>query len=179
MPAEERGIANTDHAGYTSRCNLTAISVTPQLPAPIERPRTRERLLQYLTPGLAALLVASLFTLAFFGLIQSRDARLRDAERTTRILSQIVEQRATAMLQTVDQTLRSASEMWQQVPAMRDPAGPAMHLLLAQKISQLPHARSLFVLDARAMLLQDSGPYPAASADFSDREFFNWHRLHV
>ena len=153
--------------------------MTPQLPAAIERPRAHERLLQYLIPGLAALLIVSLFTLAFFSLIESRDARLRDAERTTQILSQLVEQRTAAMLQSVDQTLRSATEMWQQVPAIREPAGLAMHLLLAQKITQLPYARSMFVLDARGMLLQDSDLYPAASADFSDREFFNWHRSHA
>ena len=127
--------------------------MTPQLPAASERPLARERLLLYLIPGLAALLVVTLFTLAFFSLVKSRDASLRDAERTTRDLAQIVEQRTARMLQSVDQTLRSAGDMWQQIPALRDPAGAGMHTLLAQKVAQLPNVRTLFVLDARGMLV--------------------------
>ena len=96
---------------YTSHRDLTAISVTPQPPAAIDRPRARKRLLIYLVPGLAALLVATLFTLAFFTLAKSRDASLRDAERTTRNLVQIVEQRSTRMLQSMDMTLRSAADV--------------------------------------------------------------------
>ena len=152
--------------------------MTPQLPAAIKRPRERERLLLCLIPGLAALLVVTLFTLAFLTLAKSRDASLRDAERTSRNLAQIVEQRTARMLQSVDQTLRGAGDMWQQIPALRDPAGAAMHTLLAQKIAQLPYARTLFVLDARGMLMQDSDLHPAAPRDFSDREYFNWHRSH-
>jgi diguanylate cyclase (GGDEF)-like protein/PAS domain S-box-containing protein len=144
----------------------------------IERPRKRERLLLYLIPALAALLVATLFTLAFLTLAKSRDASLRDAERTTRNLAQIVEQRTAGMLQSVDTTLRSVGDMWQQMPALRDPAGAGMHTLLAQKIAQLPYARTLFVLDARGVLVHDSAMHPAAPRDFSDREIFNWHRSH-
>ena len=171
------GIANAQHPGYTHARDLTAISVTPQPAAAIERPR--ERFLLYLIPGLAALLVVTLFTLAFFTLAKSRDASLRDAERTTRNLAQIVEQRTARMLQSVDAALRSASDAWQQVAALRDPAGAAMHTLLAQKIAQLPHARTLFVLDAHGILVHDSDLHPAAPRDFSDREYFNWHRSHA
>ncbi|MBI3529956.1 MAG: EAL domain-containing protein [Betaproteobacteria bacterium] len=152
--------------------------MTPQPPAAIERPRERERLLLYLIPGLAALLVVTLFTLAFLALAKSRDASLRDAERTTRNLAQIVEQRTAAMLQSVDATLRGLGEMWLQMPALRDPAGAGMHTLLAQKLGQLPNARTLFVLDARGMLVQDSDIHPVAPRDFSDRDYFNWHRSH-
>jgi diguanylate cyclase (GGDEF)-like protein/PAS domain S-box-containing protein len=150
--------------------------VTPQPPAAIERPR--ERLLLYLIPGLAALLIATLFTLAFLTLAKSRDASLRDAERTTRNLAQIVEQRTAGMLQSADATLRALGEMWLQIPALRDPGSPGMHALLAQKLGQLPNARTLFVLDARGVVVQDSDMHPAAPRDFSDREIFKWHRSH-
>ena len=152
--------------------------MTPKPPAIIDRPRERERLLLFLIPGLAALLVVTLFALAFLTLVKSRDASLRDAERTSRNLVQIVEQGTARMLQSVDTALRSAADMWQQVPALRDPAGTGMHNLLAQKIAQLPHARTLFVLDARGMLVHDSDLHPGTPRDFSDREFFNWHRSH-
>ena len=152
--------------------------MTPQLPAAIERPQQRERLLLYLLPGLAALLVVTLFALAFLSLAKSRDASLRDAERTTRNLAQIVEQRTARMLQSVDQTLRGAADMWRQTPALHDPAGEGMHAVLAQKITQLPYARSLFVLDAHGVLVRDSDVHPAAPRDFSDRDYFNWHRSH-
>ncbi len=152
--------------------------MTPQFPEAIERPRERERLLLYLIPGLAALLVVTLFTLAFLTLAKSRDASLRDAERTSRNLAQIVEQRTAGMLQSADTTLRGAGDMWQQIPALRDPASAGMHTLLAQKLGQLPNARTLFVLDARGLLVQDSDMHPAAPRDFSDRDYFNWHRSH-
>ena len=132
----------------------------------------------YLIPGLAALLIVTLFALAFFSLAKSRDASLRDAERTTRNLAQIVGQRAARMLQSVDAALRNSTDLWQQVPALRDPAGAGMHALLAQKIAQLPSARTLFVLDARGMLVHDSDVHPAVSRNYSDREYFNWHRSH-
>ena len=152
--------------------------MTPQPPAATERQRKRERQLLYLIPGLAALLVATLFVFAFLTLAKSRDASLRDAEHTTRNLAQIVEQRTAGMLQAVDATLRSLGELWLQTPALRDPAGAGMHTLLAQKLGQLPNARTLFMLDARGMLIQNSDIHPVAPRDFSDRDYFNWHRTH-
>ncbi|HEX7953970.1 MAG TPA: hypothetical protein VF523_12950, partial [Burkholderiales bacterium] len=153
--------------------------MTPQPPAINDRPRERGRLLLYLIPGLAALLVVTLFALAFVTLAKSRDASLHDAERSSRNLVQIVEQRAARMLQSVDAVLSAAAGSWQQIPQMRDPAGAGMHSLLAQGLTQLPFARSLFVLDARGMLVLDSGQHPVAQRDFSDREFFTWHRSHT
>ena len=150
--------------------------MTPQLPAAIGRLRGRRFL--YLIPGLAALMVVTLFTLAFFTLAKSRDASLREAERTTRNLAQLAEQRTAGMLLSADATLRSLSEMWQQIPALRDPAGAGMHALLAKKVAELPYAHTLFVLDARGLLAQDSNMHPVAPRDLSDRDYFNWHRSH-
>ena len=154
------------------------MSVTPQPPTAIERPRELERLLLYLIPGLAALLVVVLFTFAFLTLAKSKEASLRDGERTARNLAQIAEQRTAGMLQSVDAALRSLGEMRLQIPALRDPASAGMHTLLAQKLGQLPNARSLFVLDARGLLIQNSDMHPVAPRNFSDRDYFNWHRSH-
>jgi diguanylate cyclase (GGDEF)-like protein/PAS domain S-box-containing protein len=153
--------------------------VTSQPPALLDRPRERERLLLYLIPGLATLLVVTLFALAFVTLVKSRDASLRDAERSSRNLAQIVEQRAARLLQSVDTALRGAAGAWQQVAAMRDPAGDGMPNLLSQSLAQLPFVRSLFMLDARGNLVHDSDLHPAAPGSFADREFFNWHRSHA
>ena len=172
------GVARVKHPGYTSTCALTAISVIPQLPAPIERPKVRERLLLCLIPGLAILLVAAVCAFAFFALAQARQASLRNAEQTSRNLAQVVEQRTARMLEAVDQTLRNAADLWQQVPGLRDPASAEMRTLLAQSMARLPHARTAFVVDAIGMLLHDAGVPPAASVDFSDREYFKWHRSH-
>jgi diguanylate cyclase (GGDEF)-like protein/PAS domain S-box-containing protein len=131
-----------------------------------------------LVPGLAVLLVITLCALAFLLLAKSRDASLREAEHVSANLAQIVERRTTHLLQSADQALRSIGEAWRQVSALRDPAGAAMHALLAQKIAELPYARALFVLDDRGMLRQDSDLHPVAPRDFSDREYFNWHRSH-
>ncbi len=152
--------------------------MTPQFPVAIDRPRERERLLLYLIPGLAALLVVSLFTLAFLTLAKSRDASLHEAERTTSNLARIVEQRTALMLQSTDTTLRSLGEAWLQMPALRAPSSAGMHTLLAQKIGQLPNARKLFVLDAHGTVVNDSDIYPAAPRNYSDSDFYNWHRSH-
>ena len=152
--------------------------MTHQFSVAIDRPRERERLLLYLIPGLAALLVVALFTLAFLTLAKSRDASLHEAERTTSNLAQIVEQRTALMLQSTDTTLRSLGEAWLQMPALRAPSSAGMHTLLAQKIGQLPNARKLFVLDAHGMVVYDSDIYPAAPRNYSDSDFYNWHRSH-
>jgi diguanylate cyclase (GGDEF)-like protein/PAS domain S-box-containing protein len=151
--------------------------VIPQLPAANEGPKARERL-RYLVPGFAALLVITLFGLAFFVLAKSREARLGEAGRDARNLAQVVEQRAARLLGAVDLTLRGTGEMWREIPALRDPANAAMHALLARKVAGLPHARTLFVLDTRGMLRQDSDLHPATPRDFSNREFFSWARSH-
>ena len=105
------GIADSELPRYTSQSDHNPISVTPQLPAAIERPLARERLLLHLIPGLAALLVVTLFALAFLTLVKSRDASLRDAERTSRNLVQIVEQGTARMLQSrVTSTLPGDSQ---------------------------------------------------------------------
>ena len=149
----------------------------PEFPAANEGQRARERLL-YIVPGLAALLVITLFGLAYFILGKSREARLDDAGRTARSLVQVVEQRAARLLGAVDLSLRGSGEMWREIPALHDPASPAMHALLARTIAGLPHARTLFFLDAHGVLRQDSDLHPATPKDFSNREFFNWPRSH-
>jgi diguanylate cyclase (GGDEF)-like protein/PAS domain S-box-containing protein len=82
------------------------------------------------------------------------------------------------MLQFLDQTLRSTGEMWQQTAALHDPADIGMHTLLAQEVARIPYVRSLFVLDVHGVLRQYSDPLPAAPRDFSDRDYFIWHRSH-
>ncbi len=138
----------------------------------------RERLHFYLAPGLAALLVIIFFALAFFMLADSRESHLRDAEQVSQSLAQRIDEQTARKLQSVDHVLTSASSLWQQIPALRDPAQPAMHALLAQKIGEIADARSLFVLDAKGMLVQDSDLHPAIPRDHSTREYFNWHRSH-
>src|SRR6185436_16591592 len=101
------------------RCNLTAISVTPQTLPSNERPQPRERFLLYLVPGLAVLLVTTLFALAFFTLSKSREAAMRDGERASAFLAQIIEERTGRLLQSVDQALGSTADAWQRSPALR------------------------------------------------------------
>jgi len=153
--------------------------VTPQSISSFERPQPRERFLLYLVPGLAVLLVITLFALAFLMLGKSREAAMRDGQRASAYLAQIVEERTERLLQSIDQTLRSTAETWQRTAMLRDASGAALHALLAEKAAQLPNARTLFVLDARGMLLQDSNIRPAAPIDLSDRDYFSWHRSHA
>ena len=174
MPALLRSIRVKLRRGFN---NLFA--VTQPSPDINARSWTTGRPLPYLIAGLGALLVVTFFAVTFFTLARSRDARLEEAGRTTRDLSQIVEQRAAHAMQAVDLTLRDVSVAWQQNPALRNPSGGGMHALLAQKLAELPHARTLFTLDARGALAQDSDVQAMVGKDFSDREYFKWHRSHA
>jgi diguanylate cyclase (GGDEF)-like protein/PAS domain S-box-containing protein len=150
--------------------------VTPQGRAVNQRPRERERLLLYLIPGLAALLVATLFTLAAFNLAKARQADLSDAGRATQNLAQVLEEQTARALQAVDVVLLSLADTWAQVPALRASGNPQMHALLKQKLATLPYARALFIVDSRGVITHHTDPLPTTTQHFSDREYFRWHR---
>ncbi|HZF23125.1 MAG TPA: EAL domain-containing protein [Burkholderiales bacterium] len=150
--------------------------MTPQARAANQRPRERERLLLYLIPGLAALLVATLFTLAAFNLSKARQADLNDAGRATQNLAQVLEEQTARALQAVDVVLLNLADTWAQVPALRASSNPQMHAVLQQKLATLTFARALFIVDSRGVITHHSDPLPAATQHFSDREYFRWHR---
>jgi len=149
--------------------------VTPPARAANQRPRKRERLL-YLIPGLCALLVVTLFTLAAFNLSKARQAELDDAGRATQNLAQVLEEQTARALQAVDIVLLNLGDTWGQVPALRERDNAQMRSLLKQKLATLSYARSLFIVDSRGVISHHSDPLPAATQDFSDREYFSWHR---
>jgi len=161
---------------YTLCRDCHPIAVTPPARAANQRPRERERLLLYLIPGLTALLVATLFTLAAFNLAKARQAVLLDAERATRNLAQVLEEQTARTLQAVDMVLLSIADTWAQVPALRDSGNPHTRALLEQKLAMLPYARALFIVDSRGVITHHSDSLPAATQHFSDREYFSWHR---
>ena len=150
--------------------------MTPPARAANQRPQERERLLLYLIPGLAALLVAILFTLAAFNLANSRQADLREAGRATHNLAQVLEEQTARALQAMDMVLLNLADTWAQVPALRDSGNPQMQALLKQKLATLPYARALFIVDSGGVITHHSDPLPAATRHFSDREYFSWHR---
>ncbi|MEK6211547.1 MAG: EAL domain-containing protein [Pseudomonadota bacterium] len=150
--------------------------MTPPARAANQRPRERERLLLYLIPGLAALLVATLFTLAAFTLAKARQADLHDAGRATQNLAQVLEEQTARALQAVDMVLLNLADTWAQVPALRESGNPQMRALLKQKLATLPYARGLFIVDSGGVITHHSDPLPAATQHFSDREYFSWHR---
>ena len=150
--------------------------MTPPARATNQRPRERERLLLYLIPGLSALLVATLLTLAAFNLAKARQADLRDAERATQNLAELLDEQTARALQAVEMVLVNLADTWAHVPALRDSGNPEMHALLKQKVAALPYARSLFIVDAGGVITHHSDLLPAATSHFSDREYFSWHR---
>ncbi len=130
----------------------------------------------YLIPGLAALLVVTLFTLAAFTLAKSRQGDLHDAGRATRNLAQVLDEQTARALQAVDMVLLNLADTWVQVPALRASRNPQMHALLKQKLARLPYARALFIVDSGGVITHHSDPLPAATRHFSDHEYFSWHR---
>ena len=150
--------------------------MTPPAHAANQRPRERERLLLYLIPGLAALLVATLFTLAAFNLAKARQANLNDAGRATQNLAEVLDEQTARVLQAVEMVLVNLADTWAQVPALRDSGNPGMRALLRRKLASLPYARAVFIVDAAGVITHHSDPNPGATSHFSDREYFSWHR---
>ncbi|HKQ26070.1 MAG TPA: EAL domain-containing protein [Burkholderiales bacterium] len=150
--------------------------MTPPAHAPNQRPRERERLLLYLIPGLAALLVVTLFTLAAFNLAKARQSDLLDAGRATRNLAEALDEQTTRTLQSVEMVLVNLADTWAHAPAWRDSGNPEMRALLKQKLASLPYARAVFIVDAEGVITHHSDPHPTATSDFADREYFSWHR---
>ncbi len=150
--------------------------MTPPANAANQRPRERERLLLYLIPGLAALLVATLFTLAAFNLAKARQANLRDAGRATQNLAEVLDEQTARALQSVEMVLVNLADTWAQEPALRHNGNPEMRALLKQKLASLPYARAVFIVDAGGVITHHSDPQPAEARHFSDREYFSWHR---
>jgi diguanylate cyclase (GGDEF)-like protein/PAS domain S-box-containing protein len=132
--------------------------------------------LLYLIPGLAALLVVTLFTLAAITLAKSRQADLHDAGRATRNLARVLDEQTARTLQAVDMVLLNLADTWVRVPALRASRNPQMHALLKQKLAKLPYARALFIIDSGGVITHHSDPLPAATGHFSDHEYFSWHR---
>jgi diguanylate cyclase (GGDEF)-like protein/PAS domain S-box-containing protein len=138
----------------------------------------RERLPLYLIPGLATLLIVTLFALAFYTLAKSRETHLREAGRTTQNLAQVLEEQTSRTLQAMDITLVGLADMMQRLPGLREPSSPAMQALLREKLASLPFARELFVLDARGWIIHDAASLPPGVQDLSDRPYFTWPRTH-
>jgi diguanylate cyclase (GGDEF)-like protein/PAS domain S-box-containing protein len=150
------------------------VTATPRSVVP--RLQARERLLPLLIAGLAALLVAACCVLAWRSLSTNRDAALRVAETRAHNLAEVAEERTSRSLQAVDLVLVGIGDLWTWQPQLREGRNPQIEAILRTKAATLPLVRGLFIIDAQGRKVHDIEPLAPAAADFSDREYFNWHR---
>ncbi|HEY5930824.1 MAG TPA: EAL domain-containing protein [Burkholderiales bacterium] len=146
-------------------------------PSSTTRPaQDQSRLLPFLIPGLAALLIVFYFTVAYFSLTGTREAGMREAEARAQDLAQLAEERTARSLQAINLVLAGIGDAWARDPSLRDSRNPQMQGILRSKAASLPFTRGLFVIDAKGAKTHDVESAAIMSGDFSDREYFNWHR---
>ena len=150
--------------------------MTPPPSSTQRAPQDRARLLSLLIPGLAVLLVAVFSTVTWFSLAETREAGLREAESRAQAQAELAEERTARSLQAVNLVLAGIGDLWAREPALRDRRNPQMQALLRSKVAYLPVARGLFIVDSRGAKTHDIESAAIMSGDFSDREYFNWHR---
>ncbi len=150
--------------------------MTPPPSSTPRPPQDRDRLLSFLIPGLAALLIAAYFTLAYFSLAGTREAGFQEAGSKALDLAQLAEERTARSLQAINLVLAGIGDLWAREPSLRDSRNPQMRAILRSKAASLPFARGLFVIDAKGAKTHDAESAAIMSGDFSDREYFNWHR---
>ena len=150
--------------------------MTPPPSSTQRAPQNRARLLSLLIPGLAVLLVAVFSTVTWLSLAETHEAGLREAESRAQVQAELAEERTARSLQAVNLVLAGIGDLWAREPALRDRRNPQMQALLRSKVAYLPVARGLFIVDSRGAKTHDIESAAIMSGDFSDREYFNWHR---
>ena len=147
---------------------MTAPSPSDTAPLP-----ARSRRL-YLIPGLAALLVAALFTLAGLGLSRSHETQVRAAERNVLNLASALEERVRREFESLDTGLRLLAARCQLLSCTQTDE-PTARLALAGQLASLPAANALSVLDRQGTLVNDTSVVQVAPLNLSDRDFFRAH----
>jgi diguanylate cyclase (GGDEF)-like protein/PAS domain S-box-containing protein len=150
--------------------------VIPPLRSAARLPQGRERVLTFLIAGLAALLIAAFFAATWFSLANAREAALLEAEGRARNLAELAEERTARNLQAVNLVMAGIGDLWAREPALRDRRNPQMQALLRGKAATLPVTRGLFIVDARGARIHDAESSTTVEGNFSDREYFYWHR---
>ncbi|MEQ1881177.1 MAG: EAL domain-containing protein [Burkholderiales bacterium] len=137
--------------------------------------RKGERFTLYLVPGLAALLVITLFSLAIANLASSRESRLQETGRSAHLLARSLEERTAKSLQGVDAGLSAIANAWREPEQQQTGRKPLLQLL-AESAAGLPAVTTLAISDANGALTWQSGSLPMALQNFARHDFFENQR---
>ena len=139
-------------------------------------PAGRGRILPILVPLLAGFAILAYFAIAWYSLSAARETGLREAGMRAQSLAQVAEERSARIFQAVDLVLAAVGDVWTGDPAVRDRRNARMQGVLRSKMAALPFARGMFILDASGAKTHDVYAPAVMAGDFTDREYFNWHR---
>ncbi|MDP3082437.1 MAG: PAS domain S-box protein [Rubrivivax sp.] len=134
-----------------------------------------DRRLQYLIAGTVALLVALIVGLVTFALVQQRQALVQRVEQTAQDLVRVTEEHARGSIDAVDVTLSSVARALQILPGRGNARDPEIHALLRANLTNLPHVRAIWILDADGQMIHDSDNLPG-QYNLSERAYFRVHR---
>ena len=104
----------------------------------------------------------------------------QDAIATAKVnaqnLAQVIEVETQHVFHAVDVTLLGLGDAMKPGEKTRRQRPPDLHALLRQRLSQLPFAAALLIVDRNGVVVQGSGSLPARRANVSDRKYFTVHR---
>ncbi len=139
-------------------------------------PPGRGRILPVLVPVLAGLAILGYFAIAWYSLSAAHEAALREAALRAQSLAQVAEERSARIFQAVDLMLSAVGDSWTRDPAVRDSRNPQLQGVLRARMATLPFARGMYILDAGGAKTHDVDAPAIMAGDFSDHEYFSWHR---
>ena len=107
----------------------------------------------------------------------ARDIQLHEMEISTSNMTRAMAQHADDTIKAADTTLVGLVERVQTDGT--DPAAlQRLHLLLVQRVDELPQLQGLFIYDETGRWLANSLPATPANMNNSDRDYFIYHRTH-
>jgi two-component system NtrC family sensor kinase len=107
-------------------------------------------------------------------LVDARRSALERGERAASAIVQVMEQHTARTFQTAALTARAVADAWTLArPRTNDPRFQA---LLQQRLSDLPHARALFVIGPDGRLIHDTDYPRTPDASLADRAYFTAFR---
>ncbi len=120
----------------------------------------------------AALVVAAAVAQVAYDLWRGYERQLGNAERDGANLVRLLDEQTARTFQSIDLTLRAASDAIARLPQDMPERDRAIYDLLVGFMPQLPYVRSLFIVDREGAMSFVSTNFPATPFDNRERDYF-------
>jgi PAS domain S-box-containing protein len=139
-----------------------------------ERPDDK-RLKWTITAAALVIIVVIMLNLVY-SLWEDRRDLVREAERTTQNLAQVIEEQTAGQFNTLDLKLTSVTRALRFLPPGTPRRDEKIQAILREDLRTMPFVRAVYITDASGRMIHDTDSFPAKNFNFSDREYFQVHR---